>query len=62
VPATFYLPGYFMSNLEQMIRPGEDGVLTLAFPIGEDVKFPLIDIKADTGTFDPFLPFETMPY
>lgn len=49
VPATFYLPGYFMSNLETMIRPGEDGVLTWALPVGEGAKFPLVDIKADTG-------------
>jgi uncharacterized protein YbjT (DUF2867 family) len=49
VPATFYLPGYFMSNLEQVIRPGQDGVLTLALPVGKDAKFPLIDIKNDTG-------------
>jgi uncharacterized protein YbjT (DUF2867 family) len=49
VPATFYLPGYFMSNFEQMIRPGQDGVLTWALPVGKDAKFPLIDIKSDTG-------------
>ncbi|KAH7092624.1 putative NmrA family transcriptional regulator [Paraphoma chrysanthemicola] len=51
VPATFYLPGYFMSNLEQMIRPGQDGALTWALPIAENSKFPLIDIKSDTGKF-----------
>jgi uncharacterized protein YbjT (DUF2867 family) len=62
VPATFYLPGYFMSNLELMLRPGEDGVLTLAVPIGADAKFPLIDIKADTGMFDHLLPLDIMPY
>jgi uncharacterized protein YbjT (DUF2867 family) len=49
VPATFYLPGYFMSNFEMMIRPGQDGVLTFALPISENAKFPLIDIKSDTG-------------
>ncbi|KAL1797068.1 hypothetical protein ACET3X_005608 [Alternaria dauci] len=50
-PATFYLPGYFMSNLETMIRPGQDGVLTWALPVGRDARFPLIDIKSDTGKF-----------
>ena len=35
VPATFYLPGYFMSTLSMMIRKGEDGVLTWALPVGE---------------------------
>jgi uncharacterized protein YbjT (DUF2867 family) len=49
VPATFYLPGYFMSNLEMMLQKGQDGTLTWALPIGKDAKFPLIDIKADTG-------------
>jgi uncharacterized protein YbjT (DUF2867 family) len=62
VPATFYLPGYYMSNLEQMIRPGEDGVLTLAFPIGANAKFPLIDIKADTGMFNSSLPLNILVY
>jgi uncharacterized protein YbjT (DUF2867 family) len=51
VPSTFYLPGYFMSNLEQAIRPGQDGTLTFALPISADAKFPLIDIKADTGMY-----------
>jgi uncharacterized protein YbjT (DUF2867 family) len=50
VPSTFYLPGYFMSNLEMMIKPGQDGVLTWALPVGESAKFPLIDIRNDTGT------------
>lgn len=50
VPATFYLPGYFMSNMERMLNPGQDGALTWALPVGKDAKFPLIDIKNDTGT------------
>lgn len=49
VPATFYLAGYFMSNLEMALQPSQDGALTWALPIGKDAKFPLIDIKADTG-------------
>ncbi|KAF2822471.1 putative nucleoside-diphosphate-sugar epimerase [Ophiobolus disseminans] len=51
VPATFYLPGYFMSNLEMMLQAGEDGTLTWALPVNKDSKFPLIDIKSDTGKF-----------
>lgn len=51
VPATFYLPSYFMSNLEQMLQKGEDGTLTWALPVSKESKFPLIDIKADTGKF-----------
>ncbi|KAJ4314111.1 hypothetical protein N0V94_006625 [Neodidymelliopsis sp. IMI 364377] len=51
VPATFYLPGYFMSNFSQMLQKGEDGSYSLAYPIGKDSKFPLIDIAEDTGKF-----------
>lgn len=56
VPSTFYMPGYFMSNLEQGIRPSQDGVLTWALPISKDSKFPLIDIKNDTGEFVVLMP------
>lgn len=49
VPSTFFLPGYFMSNLDQQVRPGEDGTLTWALPVSQEAKFPLIDIKEDTG-------------
>ncbi|CAG8929987.1 unnamed protein product [Penicillium salamii] len=53
VPATFILPGYFMNNYTSfgMLRKGEDGVYTLAYPIGKDALFPLIDIAADMGKF-----------
>ncbi|KAH7042849.1 NmrA family transcriptional regulator [Macrophomina phaseolina] len=51
IPATFYLPGFFMSNFAQMLQKGEDGSYTYAVPIGEASKFPLIDIAADTGKF-----------
>ena len=51
LPATFYLPGYFMSNFEMMVRKGEDGTLTLAYPVGKDTRFPLIDVAEDTGIF-----------
>ncbi|KAF2844640.1 NmrA family transcriptional regulator [Plenodomus tracheiphilus IPT5] len=51
VPATFYLPGYFMSNLDMMIRAGEDGVLTWALPVGQESRFPLLEVAKDTGKF-----------
>ncbi|KAF3396136.1 NmrA-like family domain-containing protein 1 [Penicillium rolfsii] len=53
LPATFVLPGYFMSNFAAfgMIRKGEDGVYTLAYPVADSAKFPLIDIPADLGKF-----------
>jgi uncharacterized protein YbjT (DUF2867 family) len=49
VPATFYLAGYFMSNFSQMLQKGEDGSYSLAYPVGKDSKFPLIDAAEDTG-------------
>ena len=49
VPASFYLPGYFMSNFKQSVRKGEDGSLSFAMPVSKDAKFPLIDIAEDTG-------------
>jgi len=49
VPATFFLAGYFMSNLEMSLQVGEDGTLTWALPVGKDAKFPMIDVKRDTG-------------
>ncbi|CAG8019533.1 unnamed protein product [Penicillium olsonii] len=53
VPATFILPGYFMGNYTSfgMLRKGDDGVYTLAYPIGQDSQFPLIDIASDMGKF-----------
>ncbi|KAL2809197.1 hypothetical protein BJX63DRAFT_370694 [Aspergillus granulosus] len=53
VPASFVLPGYFMSNYTSMgmIRRGEDGIFNLAYPVSEDSKFPLIDIDADMGKY-----------
>ncbi|OJD38690.1 family transcriptional regulator [Diplodia corticola] len=52
VPATFYLPGYFMSNFAQMLQKADDGKsYTLAFPVGKDAPFPLVDIAEDTGKF-----------
>ncbi|KAH7115187.1 putative NmrA family transcriptional regulator [Dendryphion nanum] len=48
VPGTFFLPGYFMSNYDSMIQKNEDGSFGLAYPVGKDAKFPLVNI-ADTG-------------
>ncbi|KAF2621513.1 NmrA family transcriptional regulator [Macroventuria anomochaeta] len=51
VPASFYLPGYFMSNFVQSVQKGEDGTLSFAFPVSKDAKFPLADTVEDTGKF-----------
>ncbi|KAL3477793.1 hypothetical protein BJX99DRAFT_121835 [Aspergillus californicus] len=53
LPATFVLPGYFMSNYTDlgMIRRGEDGVFGLAYPVGEGARFPLVDVDTDMGKY-----------
>lgn len=53
LPATFVLPGYFMSNFAAfgMIRKGDDDVYTLAYPVSSNAKFPLIDVAADLGMY-----------
>ncbi|KAG7284370.1 hypothetical protein NEMBOFW57_010743 [Staphylotrichum longicolle] len=51
IPCTFVLPGYFMSNYPQMLRKGEDGSYTLAYPVSPQAKFPLLDAANDTGKF-----------
>ncbi|EXK34574.1 hypothetical protein FOXG_13581 [Fusarium oxysporum f. sp. lycopersici 4287] len=53
IPSTFVLPGYFMSNFTalQMIKKGKDGVYSLAYPVGDKAKFPLVDAESDIGKF-----------
>ncbi|KAI8691678.1 hypothetical protein LRP88_08937 [Fusarium phalaenopsidis] len=53
IPSTFVLPGYFMSNFTalQMIKKGDDGVYSLAYPVGDKAKFPLIDTPSDLGKY-----------
>lgn len=46
---TFFMPGWYMSNLNGILRKGEDGVFQLVFPVGKDTKFPLFDAAHDTG-------------
>ena len=59
VPATFVLPGYFMTNYTAvgLLRKGENGVWTVAYPVGKEAKFPLIDIAADMGMSSLTCPF-----
>ncbi|KAH6867794.1 hypothetical protein B0T10DRAFT_541803 [Thelonectria olida] len=52
VPASFVLPGFFMSNMFTMINKGEDGNYTLALPVSpEKAQIPLFDVGSDTGKF-----------
>lgn len=53
VPASFFLPGFFMSNIPgKMLRPSPvTGAYTLALPIPTTSPMPLIDTETDTGKF-----------
>lgn len=56
IKSTFVLPGYYMSNLTQMLSKAEDGTYQLFYPVdGKKAKFPLFDAAKDTGmAFNPF--------
>ncbi|KAM5341361.1 hypothetical protein ACJ41O_014392 [Fusarium nematophilum] len=52
IPATFVLPGFFMSNLLTMIRKNEEGGFTWALPVdGDKAQVPLFDAGDDNGKF-----------
>lgn len=54
IPATFVLPGYFMSNLIQSLQKQEDGSYQMYLPTSDAARFPLFDVVSDTGTFLAF--------
>lgn len=60
IPATFVLPGYYMSNYHQMLQKSDDGSYSLAYPVGKEAKFPLFDPAQDMGesAVAPFVEFE----
>ncbi|KAG4432456.1 hypothetical protein IFR05_012071 [Cadophora sp. M221] len=58
VPPTFFQAGYYMSNYGQQFNKNEDGSYTLAYPVGADTKFPLLDAAADTGNFSVKLQYD----
>jgi len=52
VPATFLMPGYFMSNLPgSSLRRGEDGKFLLSLAMPDDAPVPLWAPELDTGKF-----------
>lgn len=54
IPATFVLPGYYMSNLVSPIstfRKNQYGVYEFRLPLGLKAKIPLLDINSDYGKF-----------
>ncbi|KAM5441677.1 hypothetical protein MferCBS31731_003358 [Microsporum ferrugineum] len=51
VPATFFLPGYYMSNIPGGSLNNADGVYNFKNPIPNDAPIPLFDTGRDTGKF-----------
>ncbi|KAF2177289.1 NmrA family transcriptional regulator [Zopfia rhizophila CBS 207.26] len=51
VPATFFLPGCFMTNFDKQLQKGPEGSYTLSYPISKESKLPLVDTAEDTGKF-----------
>jgi len=53
LPATFFLPGFYMSNIPGTLlhRDDYDGRWKFWLPTSRDALFPLIDVVADTGKF-----------
>lgn len=52
IPATFFLPGFFMSNIPgQMLREMSPGNWTLALPMPDTAPIPLFAPELDSGKF-----------
>ena len=51
VPATFVLAGTYASNFAEMLRQPEPGKFQMFIPAGDDMRYPVIDCKADYGRF-----------
>jgi hypothetical protein len=53
IPATFFMPGYYMANLEGMLhqRPGTLNHYTWTLPMPADKPIPLFDTADDGGKF-----------
>ena len=50
--ATFFMPGFYMSNIKGMIRPNQDGVPQFTQPWdGAETKVALFDSGTDSGTY-----------
>jgi putative NADH-flavin reductase len=50
--ATYFMPGFYMSNIKGSIKPGQDGVPTWTQPFHPtETQVPLFDTATDTGTF-----------
>lgn len=50
--ATYFMPGFFMSNVKGSVRPGQDGVPTLSEPWdATKTRVPMLDVVDDTGKY-----------
>ena len=53
IPASFFMPGFFMSNLQTMLNPSPQppNNLTWAFPAPASTPIPFFDASEDSGKF-----------
>lgn len=51
MPASFFQPGFFMSNLKGQLQPADNGGFTLTAPWHPDTKIPMLEVGLDTGKF-----------
>ncbi|KIX08900.1 uncharacterized protein Z518_03557 [Rhinocladiella mackenziei CBS 650.93] len=51
IPATFFLPGFYMSNIPGQSLNNKQGPYNFALPIPTNSPIPLFDTEADTGKF-----------
>lgn len=53
IPASFFMPGFYMSNLDNTFRPSqqEPHAYTLALPMPPTTPVPFFDAADDTGKF-----------
>jgi hypothetical protein len=52
VPASFVMPGYFMSNIPGSIRPSEDGEsYNISWVFSPKTQIPMLDVPKDFGKF-----------
>lgn len=53
IPASFFMPGFFMSNLDTMMNPSPQPphAYAMALPMPSTTPIPFFDACADTGKF-----------
>lgn len=53
VPATFFMPGFYMQNISggMLMRKDAGGTYRLTFPAPGHTLVPLLDARADTGKY-----------